>query len=1637
MISCSIDNLYENFPELRDKGYRIVIDSSETNVGKLTEWVERTNRAVLGDGFREGVLYSLDRKENTMATGHNFHRNNKANRLIFTINKDLVDSYDQYVIEEYFAQVELEKIYRQQVFEEDMKSEQEISDEALEWQDTLRDKLDESYDEGMYSSYEALEPERPTSNVPVDFSEWGREREEVLKRLNESKKRALKRNNRSEVKELNDNIRAIERELTDFDSSNVHRVLNSAWEEVNTLKSIIKENIENPVRLAALLTSNDIMYRVDLLERAFTENKSEDPTMFNQVLAHIPEYKDISYEVEQIKSAYSSNLGKIVKSLILNNQYTRDLEDRFTQEGRVAAWQKFLNKVDELTDPKTGGIDGDKLSSIFLGAGSYNHILGDILAVVRETAKNAEAGQNLLWRKMLQNAYDKMVNRHSPSFPILDLIYKKDQFGSPTNVLISPYHDDFFKNIYIAGGFQREFMFAPVKDKAGHYEYWMQYEKDNFDYIDVRFIQRFAEKHKNTTIFKEFLTATEDEMQAYEDEMISKMGETAFEVALIEQIDRIENFLGEEFTSTAEVDQYNPLAFLQHFYSDDYGAFNSKLGVYSVPHRHYIRAIPKTDVAENYNPDFRMIEDVAIKDGFKDFYVAATQILGYVRDAGQSAGLSIKFNEIISLEDAMGRAAIEELSGTGKIGLSTMEMIRKTFRAPFYEGTHENPNKDRTYKIHEDRKFNSQYSMYGSREMKAIAEHLSMQSVEELVSKAEEQGMIIPANYFNVPDELSAKEAAIYENKLKSILAEGIARSVINKSSSLDALQRITYAANIAESINTRLAQDAILTILKDYAKKESMDVVGNFLSVQEGLNVKKVGTALHTTGRWQDLEKSKIERVGVGKLSAKTKVLNEAEKALRKMFKEEQSNLQEDYNFELDGIKYKKVGDSYFAGTEEIPLSEIQDKYETYLQDKIDELGKHPTWGTVINGLAFNMYRMHLHFAPWSGFNNRLQGYNQNNQGAASRAYGYDSEDLWSAREFMVGIGAAKLANYIPGVKNLTGSFGPVSRHKKQQWGIMMHLAENLGMLDIVMQDIRGGDGSKMGLTSENFRANLNEFASDFAMNIPEIHNQMELMLAMMMNVKIEKYDTDGVTIIPDGGALFDSKTNTFPFDPTTMELTPDYATPNNIKNWQEFTQNADGKKPQDIFTQKFKSVRNKLHGNYSADNKIKAQAMMWSRGLTVFMKWAYENANNQYGFKEIDLLTGEVNVRGRKIVLAQHTPTFAAHLLLNNIGIGTMAGATAAIFKSDVGLASLGLDMFARSSVLIGLGSSVLGIGLIAYQIRKNNLSLSTQKADLSLALSYVGEVAVRSLKTSIAGTESMFVGLFNKKGIARTMLSDKKIAKWFGLDNRNKWESAGIPFEDRQRISESAQELADKFNIYFKSILAQLALKGLLILISNADGDEKKLRDIDRRMNKIINLRNQVTSEIEMWTDPVALKDMYSTAVLVETVWRSGQRAVKAYEQYQTGKISGYQGTLRVTQALTGPTLGAPSNLFKLADYETDFFSDERVYEPNSYTIADFMIESSLKVGDAKYDRLTQHRRDLTRAAMKNHYENRLKKENMAPSKIDDLVEKNIQKNFRRNGAYKNKRNPNAKTNLDILKNADWDKMIEQAKTGPIYE
>lgn len=1652
-MSCSYTNAKNAFENYIDVDSVTIEDTNTKRVLDLNQVTESAKMQVftLASNFQDAYSTQGFNKAQKM-----FSINFSEGRLTF--NKEIFKEMDDFYDEEANPQESLDNEMANEILSDEFAQEDSWTDEDIAEYEAERESIINNPAIGAQKKAEIFKD-------PENFGEWRESMEAILDKakVTRSRLKARKHGNRDKIREINKLINDLENEIADFEDSKVEVAYESVKNEVERIADTLNLSEEDPLLLAEILETNQIRERLHILSNIFNKYKNKDQpellTIFYENLSP-EEYNKISVAVTELENKLNLKMGEIIRGVITNNTYVQQAEILVKEEkGGEEKWERFIEKINVLLDENTiaEDVDGDGFLGLnFLGINSYNSIFTDIIGIIRDMNKSREAGITMQWKANLEIAYHKIRNKKINGKLITDMFFQLDDFGQMTNHLINPFSIEHFQSLREVRGYRGDFYRTSrrdVENKKKNYKLWMDSQKENTDFIDLTKIAKFANTHRRTPQYAEFFSeyntpGNEAEyrkkMAEYEKNLRERLGNITFERLLEEQIRKAEDFLEDVFETFDEEYTKNPLRFIQHFYSESYNKPDSK-GRFIIPHSDYITQLPKLDEDSRFNPEFLQLENSGI-DGVKDFYINAKNILDYVRESGRAAGVSINHDSILNLSEELGRNAMEDLSTGKKIWAHTQYAL-KTLTSSMYEGRFENPEGDPNYSPTEHREFFSGYFDYGTTEANKLRELHMSYSQERAIQEAEKLGLTIPDQY------------RIRSNDNKRAIVEAIVRNLVNKSSSLDLLRRITTAARIAEDINTRLSTKGLFNIVRDYASKRNIKNTVTFLDTWGAVHLDRVGFIASGNKNLRKAERGKVKTF----LGISTKKLTAAEKILRDALKAEEGNLTgKTFNFTFKGVKYSynnETGEQIATSEEgEFPITreEVEIIYGEYVKDLLDNLGKHPTYGTIINGMAYNAYKAYLSYSPISGINNRMQGIHQNNQLAATRLYGFGNDELRRSRRFMTGYWAAMMAEYLPQSKDSnpktpSADKGPMIAKRVEQWKILNHLARNLGYLDNVMEDIRGGEGRQGVIQTRNAWQKMKQFSSDFAMNIPESYNQLEILVSLFQTVTIKGVDEHGNEI---ESPIFNPETMEFVFEPGSMRLKKEFRTPENILNWEKFTLTEDGKSKQDIIVAKAQIFKNKTQGNYRGDDSPIFQASLTGKVSTMFMKWYFENLNNQYGKKEIDITTAMVDVKGRKIPLMAQAPTLVTYLALNNIGIFAIS---TNVYALAVGAASIGgLGGLVGSTAAVALSpvpiaGAIIGAVGAGIAIKRNWKIIREAKRDYKLSVAFLAEVGARTIKSSLA-TMSKFNP--HKKSAERLQISDATINKWFKLDDAERWKDK-MSLEDRALISATAQEVADKYHVYAMSALVQVALVGvaaLLRLLSSDDEEEQeklmeRLKFLDKTMNMVLNVTQRQIDDLDQFSSPTATMDLLQMSALLNfMVYNSDERIKNSALRYWNGDIDFdemlYSQSVGTLELVTGVPRKV-TNLFK-PDKKTlaeKMFTDDRIYNTQGVTAFSEYLASSIYTGEEKYKSLVAKKRNSVRGEIKRNIRSKVKEEakkmgiELDRGQINSITNKYTEDVFRRSDAYVRSSSGAIQTNEQIYKNLTKGKIAKALRETKI--
>lgn len=1416
-------------------------------------------------------------------------------------------------------------------------------------------EVDEDVSYAVFSFDETTLPP-PTDNDPVNFSDWYNIRVGLLDRLDRTKNSLLRQKApREEIMRVNASISKLEEEIASFDPNDIENVHPKVIEEIEFLTEVLNLAISDAPGAAKALVNNEVQERIELLDKHFsstTYDTSDGFTTSYHLNRGLKEEDILKLrgKISNLKAKYEKNVGEIVSNIVNNTDNMLIAKEVMSPE----EFKEYQEVIKEVLDPDytpEKGIDTFRKRNT-LGGKSFGDVLIAVLSVERDVVANREAGITGGWANALGEAWKNLRNRKINGEYVVDRFFQRDAFGQRKSKLITPFNPDFYKSISQITQRARSFAKADPARKPIAYKSWMKNLRYTTDFIDLSRIASAAGQLKNAPEYQEFFTHTAQEMADYEADMRSKMGDTAFEIELQKQLEGAQNYLSDSFTSDAEQYRKNPLRFVKHFYSAENGNPDSTTNLYLEPSYHYAKFIPKLDSGNAMNPEFQALEKELGED-FKNFYTNANNLMQYTKsvfDSERALGnLSARFdhNDIINIQENYNTEAVRQIAFFGPIYgelKNWLGEITKRFSSGVFQKTKVNKFDDISLKTH----FNS----YGSTDHKAMVDLLTKLPKEDLIKRAKNLRLNIPATYLTHNGVGQVKE-----------LAEAIATAEVNKKSSLDIHKRIMAGVKLAESIKTRREVLASSKLFNSYFKIADKTAEADYLHKWVQLNISQEG--ILKTDSWV----SKVERTSILGMKSLSSLDKTVKDIIQDIQEKQEAGESIDYDFHLNGGHYyldnnglpvRKEGDV------ETPISEevMEKAFETYLNTLIEGLGRDITVGTVIGGALTNFRASALSLNPASGITNREAGYHQNNQAAASGLNGFDPDNLTISRRFLTGARTVNTIEYSPMLAKVMG-LRHLGRHK--QWGILEYLADNLRLLENVMGDLDLGDGTVIK------KGSWKNFLSDFAVNNAEFHNQMEILVSMMQNTMIEKKESDGtISMVP----LFNPKTMKFPFDPETKKLLPAYRTPNNISNWEDFNKSEEGKVGHTALATKYQALKHKLHGNYDTNDKLGIEATITGRAAIAFQKWLFENFENEWGSKKVDFVTGEINVKGRKVVLAEHTPTLLLHMGLQNlftssktlnkmtaifIGLGGLGiVATPAAIGSTMLLGLLPLIYIKRKNIFSAKGITKLLDKTWKTVTFQNEKMAENAKNEAILAMSYTMEILARTLRTSIVSTTG--IPLIKEKHVRAMSLTGSPGA----LGYRN------LSEKERNIISENAQQIADKLSSMFRYMMIGTVAKAMYTLASAKAGDDeeeflKKMEKFEGYLKFLINKQHQTQKELEAMTNPASLAETIQTRVFLDWLSRNSEGLSKM-KDFANGDKNFEDVLPDVLGATLKLSLGIPNTALKVLAGE-NIFKSRQVYDTENLNFMNnYLLESHLPEAEKSQNHVESYKRKLTKGVTK---------------------------------------------------------------------
>lgn len=1432
------------------------------------------------------------------------------------------------------------------------------------------DVSDFSQNDGIQSVIDFDQPLNSPINIapntvisyPDSFAEWVATRKTSLENLKRVHDYYFKLDKKDPIlMDVNRAIEEMEDQLANVDYEDPYLIFDNAVSEAEVLSILINKAKEYPEEALNIIETNDLEKRVEDLnyyflgldknlgDTAYNANTSESEFFrdYNEEFGqfNVQKMKDLRNSIREVKENFKNIKKNVVVSAFKSNSFTK----QHAQSGKLTA-KNIENIVERI---ENGEYEVDLIGSHVLGLGSGGGILGQIIKLRRDEAGDQEkahvanklAPMNKVWEK-IKNVKDANGNY------ITDALYQVDKFGVRMGRLAGKYSDSFHFISKSVASEAKSFM--ATKDSRD-FARWMKAEKDNYERIDVRrFASIFTKYATDPRFSRDFDQLDMAQAQAYEDKLRDKLGPVMFEIEKKKAEDLIEDFMHGYDTgilTPLQKTAKNPFRFLKNFNSPDFDKKDIGVGRFVEPT--YTSFIPSLDDKNNdfFDKNFKKIEE---NPDLAEYYKGAYDLMtNYANPTFQGEGINVGTLDVQTFEDILERNSYKDLSLMGKISANAKALYIN--RVQKYSDASLAQMEERlSDKTHNRQKLAVAYSGDIRGRIAKIKGLYVAMGTQTLINEANNRlGVNLTPNMVARLDK-SGKEI---RTPLFYEVAESLARQDFNKITSTNIQESLHNSAYLAADVRARRSVVAMVEAFKDVATMASVRK-GDSVDNKKQTNIAKMIHMWAQSNIYGEKFAGNMEDKGNGILSkiARTKLAGAKTytgtdrltiKQIEKILEFATPDGVKTFTYEENEYKVEKG--KVFKGTEEITFEQFKKVYGKMLKDNI---GTDMTIGSVMLGYMDNLRSIQLGLSPRGGIKNRIAGMSQSMAVAASKKFGFDLNDYHASRRFLRGVNSR---NYVSKVAKFAIN---ENNPKYVQIRMLEELISNLELQQNRADELAMEAKFDSAAGSQKIES-LKNFLMDFAMNNPEKHNQLELAVSLMMNTEV--FDDQG-----NSHKFFNGKKLEFTmYKPGTLELKDEFRTPKNEAMWenfQTFKDPATGEQSSDsiAMTSKIRATIEQTQGNYNNDDIIMLQNTVHGKLATMYTRYMYENTNLQFGKHHVDLRTGEMDIKGRKINLAEHAPTTLIYLT-SNFGVPLIASAVT----------------FAALSPWVAAVAGVGAAVTIGMMIKTKSLNVQSvmAKKEWLLAKDFALETLLLMGKTPL---NTFSYGSINPKAIDSQL--GKLQAKNYG---------GMITEKDRLTLSECAQEVATKFTNYSMYTLTALLAKFLFTALVGGDDDDdenyvqskiKDLVNIENVVNALLNDRNQVLGDINRYLSPSQFYNDATAFSFFRSLARDGMTTYKVangyYEDKETSQMVSDIAKLTYIPGSNMIPNNAKKAIIGMFTGDVGVFSDNRVYEGKDGV--DKSISKNMKKGEAYY---TAEAKDLRKSISndaKDYFEKQIKAE-----------------------------------------------------------
>lgn len=1633
MSNCVITNFKKEF-KVPENVNNIKLDDYPGDVAvNMKNYANVVNTQTAQTGFPK-PLFDVGNRSSRSLRGHAFFRDNMNSVEYIKILRENINEFEEFQIrqEDYEVTTQKDNVQNRDV-ETSFTQDQQASNDLLTEQEN---------NESLFHSMPPIENQELDLD-PLTFYEWKESLEGVRNTLEGLVERYTKLKDTKRRKEVYATLAQINRNLESLDPKDPKNVYESSVAEIEILEKFLTEIVKNPENAVSALDSNQLVERIDNLNRYFRGVDPESKQMYsfeelddvegNTVGEFFFNFKrgldpgkaeELKARVGNLQSLYEKAQTSIVQGILMDDVLVKGLLQAGKREIELAlkegrkedksiGWDS--KKLEEaLKILESGDVEIQQLAKLFLGAASGGGILGQLLKSIRDNQLSRERGHSQARVARLSQVWTTLKNKFNHDEEgvkqfVTAKLFQRDKFGVRTKELLQKYSSQFY-DVVKAVRAERNQFYSNMSE--ANYASYMQAEKDNFHRINPMLLSRVAEKYARDREYGKHFTYTEQEISDYEAELKASLGETMFEIEVAKAAKLIDNYVESVEDNSMEYQQAyrkNPFQFTEHFNSEQFDQKDPTTGWYlESSFTHYI---PKND-EKYFNSAFAEVENGEHGDLLMDFYKDAHSLLvDYITPVFRSEGSYMHPLELLTYEDRLERESTKSKSWFGRLspGLSA---LWANHASRYFDAKQiaQRQAVEEAKRGEFTKKLQLGYVGYARREHGKLVTLFENLSSESLVKKAKEVG-------YDTSKFPPITKTEGYE-RFEEDLRDSLARNEVNQNTSSNIFESIKNAAFLANDINARRASVATLEAMKSYVNTLQSGKSGKDFGMKDTGNIKAF------LGSWGDnniygykfsLDMNRGTDIGriskAGRATLGVTHLNATEKKIKTFIEGEKkanNNGKDTYNFTgLDGVKYYTNAKGQFwsqAGKVKkvVDIKVMQEKYGEYLTEEMKNLGVKMTVGSAAMGTMVSIIAAQLGLSPRGGMRNRLQGVAQTLSVAASGRYGFNEKQYHAARRLLRGTNTRK---YL-----LANQFKNSKRGKKIETVKMFQEAMQIKQNRADELALEGKFDSVGGTVADK----LKTFWMDFSINNPEWHNQSEIMLSVLQTVKVQ--DNNG-----DWHSFFDGESQDLIYKPGTMELKDEFDNAENQAMWVEFKESPIGQADSLSAISKIKTAVQQTQGNYDNNDVIMAQNSLAGKISTMYQRYLFENLNMNWGEHKIDLRTGEFNIKGRKVALMEHAPTAGMYLMgMHGIQLGAALVAGIGLFPAAVGVLSIAAIPAA-----------------IAWKRKSLNFRVAKSSEELGLSIDFAREVAIRTINTPV---EFLSYGKASyKKSRLAELVGDKEYNGELRHEKRN------LTKKERELISESAQDLATKVFVYAGYTTSLLVLKALWLMTKASlgweDDDEEgkksdgrkvfeKVADIDSVLNAFVNDRNTIMSELEKFTHPDKLLDEGMSFSYFSTIKRAGKfYKSKAIEPF-IGEAD-FTGEYAYGMLVNNPWVVVPNHVTKsvLSD-DKGIFKDNRVYDGKT-AIDKALLYSGTKPAEATAKAEISRRKAQIKVGYfgfdKTMYR-KFKSANpeLSREEIEEIVKKESKKYFKKLEGGKGK-----KSAIKRLEDTDWEALEEAFK------